>query len=127
MERFGTRKKRVAERETINRLVSEWTSSLSRDEVIARCAEGDVPCGPVNSIADIFEDEQFRVRDTLVRVADERVGELSVQGVVPKLSATPGSIRHLGADMGAHNDEIYRDTLGLTDDEIAALRDEGVI
>ena len=126
-ERFGTRKKRVVEREIINRLVSEWTQSLSRDEVIARCSAGDVPCGPINSIADIFEDEQFTIRDTLMRVKDDRIGELAVQGVVPKLSETPGGIAHLGADLGEHNREVYADRLGLNDDELAALRDEGVI
>jgi len=126
-KRFGSRQKRVAEREVINRLVTEWTMSLPRDEVIARCCEGDVPCGPINSIADIFEDEQFKVRDTLVRVKDDRVGELAVQGVVPKLSETPGKIKHLGPDLGAHNREIYMDRLGLGDDELAALREQGVI
>jgi len=126
-DRFGTRKKRVAERKTINRLVSEWTMSLPRDEVIARCCEGDVPCGPINSIADIFEDEQFTIRDTLMRVEDDRVGELAVQGIVPKLSETPGRIKHLGAALGAHNREIYVERLGLSEDELAALRDEGVI
>jgi crotonobetainyl-CoA:carnitine CoA-transferase CaiB-like acyl-CoA transferase len=126
-ERFGTRKKRVVEREVINRLVSAWTKSLPRDEVIARCSQGDVPCGPINSIADIFEDEQFTIRDTLVRVQDARIGELAIQGVVPKLSETPGKIKHLGADLGAHNREIYVDGLGLNDDELTALRGEGVI
>ena len=126
-ERFGTRKKRVAEREVINRLVTQWTLSLPRDEVIARCATGEVPCGPINSIADIFEDEQFTIRDTLMRVKDPRVGELAVQGVVPKLSETPGEIRHLGAAMGAHNREIYLDRLGLSEAEFAALGEQGVI
>ena len=126
-ERFGTRKKRVVAREVINRLVTEWTTSLPRDEVVARCCDGDVPCGPVNSIADIFEDEQFTIRDTLVRVKDDRVGELAVQGVVPKLSETPGQIKHLGAELGAHNREIYMDRLELTEKELAALREQGVI
>ena len=126
-ERFGTRKKRVVERETINRLVTDWTTSLSRDEVVARCCDGDVPCGPVNSVADIFEDEQFTIRDTLVRVSDDRIGELAVQGVVPKLSETPGEIKHLGAALGAHNRDIYMERLGLSEEELAALREEGVI
>ena len=126
-ERFGTRKKRVVEREVINRLVTQWTSSLPRDEVIERCARGEVPCGPINSIADIFEDEQFTIRDTLMRVKDPRVGELAVQGVVPKLSETPGEIKHLGAAMGAHNREIYLDRLGLSEEEFDALRAQGVI
>jgi len=126
-ERFGTRKKRVVEREVINRLVTQWTLSLPRDEVIERCARGEVPCGPVNSIADIFEDEQFTIRDTLMRVKDPRIGELAVQGVVPKLSETPGEIKHLGAAMGAHNREIYLHRLGLSEEEFDALRAQGVI
>jgi len=126
-ERFGTRKKRVVEREVINRLVTQWTLSLPRDEVIERCARGEVPCGPVNSIADIFEDEQFTIRDTLMRVEDPRIGELAVQGVVPKLSETPGEIKHLGAAMGAHNREIYLHRLGLSEEEFDALRAQGVI
>ena len=126
-ERFGTRKKRVVEREAINRLVTQWTTSLPRDEVIARCCDGDVPCGPINSIADIFEDEQFTIRDTLMRVKDDRIGELAVQGVVPKLSETPGKIKHLGAEMGAHNRAIYIDGLGLSEEEFATLRKERVI
>ncbi len=125
--RFGTRKKRVKERETINRLVTEWTTSLPRDAIIARCNEGDVPCGPINSIADIFADEQFTLRDTLVRVKDARIGDLAVQGVVPKLSETPGEINHLGAELGAHNREIYMEDLGISEDEMAALREQGVI
>jgi succinyl-CoA:(S)-malate CoA-transferase subunit B len=126
-ERFGTRKKRVVEREAINRLVTQWTTSLPRDEVVARCCDGDVPCGPINSVADIFEDEQFTIRDTLMRVNDDRIGELAVQGVVPKLSETPGEIKHLGAALGAHNREIYMDGLGLSEKEMADLREEGVI
>ncbi len=126
-ERFGTRKKRVVERETINGLVTAWTTSMPRDEVIARCCDGDVPCGPINSIADIFEDEQFTLRDTLMRVKDDRIGELAVQGVVPKLSETPGKIKHLGAEMGAHNRDIFMGDLGLSEEELAALRNEGVV
>ena len=125
--RFGTRKKRVKERETTNRLVTEWTESLPRDTIIARCNAGDVPCGPINSIADIFEDEQFTLRDTLVRVKDARIGDLAVQGVVPKLSETPGEIKHLGAALGAHNREIYMEELGLSEEEMASLREEEVI
>ncbi|MDX1434842.1 MAG: CaiB/BaiF CoA-transferase family protein [Gammaproteobacteria bacterium] len=126
-DKYGTRRSRVENRDLVNGIVSEWTRSHTRDEAIAACAAGDVPCGPINSIADIFEDEQFRVRDTLVRVADERIGDLAVQGVIPKLSATPGRIEHLGADMGAHNREIFCDRLGLSEDELAELREQGVV
>ena len=86
-----------------------------------------MPCGPVNSIADSFDEPQYWERDTLVRVKDDRIGDLAVQGVVPKLSATPGRIDHLGPALGAHNEQIYRDWLGLDDDALAELRNENVI
>ncbi len=126
-DRYGRKASRLADRETVNRMVAEWTSSLPRDEVLARCDAGDVPCGPVNSIADIFRDEHFWARDTLLRVDDARAGAIAVQGVVPKLSRTPGEIRHLGPALGAHNTEIYRDWLGLDEAEIERLAEEGVI
>ncbi|GIT25906.1 MAG: hypothetical protein CM1200mP41_19500 [Gammaproteobacteria bacterium] len=61
--------------------MSAWTETKTRDEVIKLCSIGDVPCGPVNSIADIFDEPQYWERDTLVRVKDDRIGDLAVQGV----------------------------------------------
>ena len=86
-----------------------------------------MPCGPICSIADIFEEEQYWARDSIMRVPDPRLGELAVQGVVPKLSATPGQIKHLGVEMGAHNQEIYRQELGLSHEDFERLRAAGVL
>eukprot|EP00119_Amphimedon_queenslandica_P003781 XP_003390855.2 PREDICTED: uncharacterized protein LOC100641316 [Amphimedon queenslandica] len=124
---FGLKESRLAKRDEVNAAVRAWTEGLDRKTVILRCAEGDVPCGPICSIEDIFEEEQFWARDTLVRVPDARIGEVAVQGTIPKLSATPGEIRHLGPPLAAHNREIYQSELGLSPEEIAALEREGVI
>ncbi len=126
-QRYGRKARRLENRDEVNRLVAEWTATLTRDEVIARCDAGEVPCGPVNSIADIFADEHFWVRETLTRVDDPRIGPLAVQGVVPKLSETPGRVRHLGAALGADNDTVYREWLGLDPEELERLRHDGVI
>jgi crotonobetainyl-CoA:carnitine CoA-transferase CaiB-like acyl-CoA transferase len=59
---------------------------------------------------------------------DERVGgEIAMPNVVPRLSDTPGKVEWLGPPMGAHTDELYKGLLGLTDTEMAKLRDKGVI
>ena len=79
------------------------------------------------SIEDIFNEEQFWVRDTLTRVTDPRIGEIALQGIVPRLSDTPGGIRHLGTTLAAHNETIYGEELGLTSEEMAALSQAGVI
>ena len=65
-EVYGDQRKRLAARETVDALVTEWVASLDRSEVLARCLAEEVPAGKVNSIADIFEDEHFAARGNLV-------------------------------------------------------------
>jgi crotonobetainyl-CoA:carnitine CoA-transferase CaiB-like acyl-CoA transferase len=60
-------------------------------------------------------------------MTDSRIGELAVPDVVPRLSQTPGQIYWLGEGLGAQNDEVFGNLLGLNDAEIARLRDDGVI
>ena len=126
-ERFRLKRSRLERRDEVNAIVGAWTASHDREAVIRRCADGEVPCGPVCSIEDIFNEEQFWVRDTLTRVTDPRIGEIALQGTVPRLSDTPGGIRHLGATLAAHNEAIYDEELGLTSEEMAALSQAGVI
>ena len=126
-DRFGLKSTRIECRNEVNGIVADWTTSFGREEVIAKCAQGGVPCGPICSIADIFEEEQYWARDSIMRVPDPRLGELAVQGVVPKLSGTPGKIKHLGVAMGAHNQEIYREELGLSQQEYERLQAAGVL
>ncbi len=126
-DQYGLKPKRLKAREHINQIVSDWTSKFDREEVITRCCDGDVPCGPVNSIAEIFAEKQFWVRDTLTRVAHEGVGDLAVPGVIPRLSETPGTIQHLGGSLGEHNSEVFRDWLDIAETELAALQKAGVI
>ena len=125
--RFSLKRARIERREEMNAIVREWTSSRDRESVIRRCSEGEVPCGPVCSIEDIFNEEQFWARDTLTRVADPRIGEVALQGTIPRLSDTPGGIRHLGTALAAHNEAIYAGELGLTREELAELSRTGVI
>ena len=63
----------------------------------------------------------------MVRVPDPDLGEAVVQNVVPKFSATPGSVDFLGSKMGAHNEEIYGKELGLSKERLKELKDAGVI
>jgi succinyl-CoA:(S)-malate CoA-transferase subunit B len=126
-ERFGRKPARVAARAEVNRIVAEWTGTLTREEVVAACAAGEVPCGPINSIADIFADEHFAARGDLVRVNDPRAGEVVVPAPMPFLSGTPARLEHLGAAMGAHNEEIFLGQLGLAPAELEELKAAGVV
>lgn len=125
---YGEQKVRLAHAHSVNEIVRDWCGSLTREEVLQRCYATDTPAGPLNNIADIFGDRQFHARRNLVAIDDDHTGEaMIVPAVVPRLSETPGSIRSLGPTLGQHTDEVLREVLGLSDAEIAALREQQVI
>jgi len=124
--RYGDKDTRLAARDEVNRIVAQWMASLDHNTVLSRCAEFDVPASLIFSIADIFEDPQYRARGN-IRMTESRIGDLPVPDVVPRLSATPGEIRWLGEGLGAQNQAIFAGLLGLDGQEIEALRERGVI
>jgi len=126
MEQFGPKELRLAAREEVNKIVANWVASFDCQTVLARCTDGGVPASLIFSIADIFEDPQYRARAN-IRMTESRIGELAVPEVVPRLSGTPGEIRWLGEGLGAQNTEIFGELLGLDRDDIGALREQGVI
>jgi crotonobetainyl-CoA:carnitine CoA-transferase CaiB-like acyl-CoA transferase len=125
-DRFGRKETRLAAREQVNAIVSEWIGSLPRDEVLSRCRAAEVPIGPLNSIADIFEDPQYQHRETVV-TKESRIGPLAIPGTVPALSETPGEIRWLGPALGADTDDVLGELLGRTMEQIAKLRADGIV
>jgi len=124
---YGDQRKRLAARETVNVIVTEWVASLDRTDVLRLCLDEEVPVGNVNSIADIFEDEHYIARGNLARILDEELGEIVVPGVVPTLSATPGRITNLGPTLGNATDAVMRELLGLTAAELQRLRQQKII
>ena len=124
---YGEQGKRLAARDEVNRIVIEWVGSLTRDQVMDRCIEAEVPIGKLNSIADVFEDEHYSAREVLARVQEEGLGEVVVPGVVPKLSETPGRVSNLGPPLGNATYEVMRELLDLTAGQIAELRQHKII
>ncbi len=124
---FGDQRKRLAARDQVNQLVIDWVAARPREEVLQLCLEEEVPVGKVNSIADIFEDEQFAARGNLARITEDATGEVVVPGVVPTLSATPGRITNLGPTLGNATDDVLRDLLGLADAELQRLHSHKII
>ena len=95
--------------------------------MLTTCDRFQVPCGPVYAIDEIFEDPQYKARENIAFVKDERMGELAIPNVMPRLSDTPGRITGLGPSLGAHNEEIFAGRLGLSADQIRSLKEEGTI
>ncbi|MGE4220502.1 MAG: CaiB/BaiF CoA transferase family protein [Alphaproteobacteria bacterium] len=127
-EQYGPGHQRVPKQPEVDALVSAWTESLPREELLKRCAECDVPAGPINSIADIFADPHVQARENFVKMTAEGLdGTFMVPNVVPRLSKTPGRVDSLGEGLGASNAKVYSEVMGLSEAEIAALKEEGVI
>jgi crotonobetainyl-CoA:carnitine CoA-transferase CaiB-like acyl-CoA transferase len=124
---WGTLANRERDRAQVDEYVGNWTSKFDRADLIQICEEAQVPCGPVYSIDEIFEDPHYAARGNILKMIDERVGELAIPNLVPRLSDTPGEVKWLGPSLGAHNLEIYRDLLGLSEEEMKALEANGVI
>ena len=125
--RWGSLANRERDREQVDVYVGEWTAKHDRDEVLRICEQTQVPCGPVYAIDEIFEDPQYAARDNILMMTDERIGEIAIPNLVPRLSDTPGRVNWLGPALGQHNEEVYKDSLGLSADEISRLQAAGVI
>jgi crotonobetainyl-CoA:carnitine CoA-transferase CaiB-like acyl-CoA transferase len=110
-----------------NGVVGAWIEQHTRDEVIEHFDKHGVAYSAVFDMEDAFRDLQYRAREAMVRVPDPDLGEAIVQNVVPKFSATPGSVEFLGRKMGADNEEIYCGELGMSKEKLKELKDAGIV
>ena len=108
-------------------MMTAWFRARPFEKALAELTAADIPHSPIMSMADIFADPHYRARDMIIDVPDDMLGTLPQPGVVPKLSLTPGQVRHTGTTMGRHTDEILAELLGMSAADIAALRAEKVI
>ena len=105
-----------------------WVGARDATEALAALDAAEVPCALVNSVRDLFEDPQIKARENIVAVPDPRLGTVQMPAVVPRLTATPGEIRHAGPrELGRDNEEIYLGRLGLERAEYDRLRAAGVV
>ncbi len=126
--RFATHVARGERQDEIEGIIARWVAERDAADVDRALNDAGVICGPVYSIADIFEDEHFWAREMLVRHEDPEVGEFVGPGIVPKFSETPGAVRWSATwEEGSHNQEVYGDLLGLSEERIEALKSEGVL
>jgi formyl-CoA transferase len=126
--RYSTNAARVKHRDEVDAMVAAWTGQHDCATVVAQLNENGIPSGPIYTSEDIAKDPHYREREAITDVwIPELESALAMQGIIPKFSATPGSIRWTGPKLGSHNDEVYQGLLDLPESELAGLRAEGVI
>jgi crotonobetainyl-CoA:carnitine CoA-transferase CaiB-like acyl-CoA transferase len=126
--RFTGTRARLQNVDELDRLIGAWTREFPAAEVDRRLSEADIPCTQVYTAAECVADPQFRHRGMVREVEDPLFGRAVLHpGVVPHMPDDPGAVRWAGPAIGAHNEEVLRDLLGMAPAEIEALRQEEVI
>lgn len=111
----------------LDHTIAEWTSTLTADEVLAEMQMAEVAAGRVYRTRDMFDDPQFKARDSIVEVPHPVFGSVKMQNTFPKLSDNPGKVRWPGPALGQHTEEILTRVAGLSGAEVADLRARGLI
>lgn len=124
--RFSTNQARVTNMQFIDGLIEGWSRTLKLAECLEKLNAGGVPASAIYTVEDMVSDPHFAAREMIIDFKDERLGNLKVPGIVPKLSRTPGRINWLGPDLGRHTDEILEEA-GFNREEIADMRTRNVI
>ena len=118
---------RGAHQVELDDLIEAWTKTLPTAEVERLMIEHSVPSGSIYRAPEMLADPHFAAREAIVTIDHPRFGEVKMQNSFPKMSGTPGSIRRIAPQsVGEHNDEVYG-ALGLSGDELAALKAEGAM
>lgn len=124
---YGTTAARLRDSAKVDAIVQLWVGTMSTDEIVALCADQDVPCAAVNTIEGIFADPHIAHRQNQVALPHEQLGEVHVPAVVPKLSRTPGKVDSLGPSLGSSNTDILGGILGMDEGKMQSLKAAGII
>jgi formyl-CoA transferase len=126
-DRYATHGARGAHQAELDALINDWTRTIPLDELQALMDEHGVPCGLIYRAQDMMADAHFRAREAIVEVDHPDFGPMRMQNVAPRLSETPGKVRHVGPELGQHNSEVLGGILGLSAERQDALRAAGIV
>lgn len=117
---------RCARWDEVDGAVAAWAAQRSANDILTALDAAGITCGPVASFADILAEPHYRARGTVTEVRDPDFGPLTTYGPCPKFSVSRTGLRASAPRMGEHNGEVYG-ALGMSEDELAALRVQKVI
>ena len=125
--RYKTHVARGDNQSELDDLIGAWTSTLTADELQAKLDEHGIPQGKIYRAPDMLDDPHFKAREAIIKIAHPQFKNLQMQNVFPKFSKTSTSVRWTGPKLGEHNDEIYKGVLGMSDQEIEALKEREIM
>lgn len=126
-ERYATHGARGINQIELDEMISEWTKGFAVADLEELLNEHGIPNGKIFRPPEMLEDPQFKARDSIVRIDHPEFGNIAMQNVAPKLSETPGEIRHPGPPLGAHNNYVWGKVAGKSAEEIDTLKARGII
>jgi crotonobetainyl-CoA:carnitine CoA-transferase CaiB-like acyl-CoA transferase len=125
--RFALHAARNDNHEALDAIISAWTKQHTLADLEAKMQAVSVPATRIFTIEDIFNDPHYRERGSIIEAPDQHLGSVAMTTVVPRLSDTPGGVRHAGRDIGQDSRAVLREVLGMEDARIDALAQEGVV
>ena len=120
-------KERVRNDASLDDIVRAWINELDYADLKQTVDREGVPVNLVYSIEDIFNDPHYKARNNILEMPHPTLGSIKMPGITPVFSETPGEVRWVGPELGAHNKEVYADLLGFDEDRLNNLKSEGVI
>ncbi len=125
--RYQTHSGRAPDIERLNGALADWILSREEAEVIETFDAGGIPYAMILNMDDIFENEQYQARNNIQSVDTEALGTIRMQGVVPRMTQAAADDIRPARRCGEDTEDILTKELGMSLDEIAALRKEGVL
>ncbi|QDW75365.1 CoA transferase [Lachnospiraceae bacterium KGMB03038] len=126
-ERYDKNPKRVERYQEIKPVIEAWTREYTSEEVMEKLLNGGVPASPINNLAQVAADPHAKAREMFVHVEHPVAGDTVLTGSQFKMSETNPEVERHSPLLGEHNEEIYRDLLGIEGQELETLKEEGVI
>src|SRR6185503_243973 len=125
--RFAEHAGRNDNHEALDAVIARWTKQHTLADLEAKMQAVSVPATRIFTVEDILNDPHYRERGSIIDAPDQHLGSVAMPTVVPRLSDTPGGVRHAGRDVGQDSRAVLREVLGMEDARIDALAQEGVV
>ncbi|PLS18570.1 formyl-CoA transferase [Bacillus sp. M6-12] len=126
--KYSNHKARAKNMKELDWKIEGWTKTLHSEELLSILEKHGVPSGKIYSAKDIVEDRHYQEREMVISFEHPILGNFPMPGIIPKLSRTPGKVKHLGAlSMGEHNQDVYKDIFKFSEEKIRELLEQKII